>query len=151
AAEPQDARVVRREDERCVPVEAVLIAGRRVQHVRRTLWLSEASGLHRRRLFGWRFGSRRPACRRAGRLPCARRSAASTSLPAAAASGSRLAGAGWRARPNALPAAGAQVVAVGVSVLRLAIDNVVVGRIDGGVEPVAASYAEPVGVHDAAA
>src|SRR5439155_17067857 len=122
-----------------------LIARRRVQNIRRPLGCAESTGLHRRRLLGGRLRTG-GACGY-----CTGTAAGSSAAAPAAAAGAGTARTGRRARTNALPAPCPQIVAIGIPILRLAINDVVVGRVDGGVEPVAAADAEPVRVHDSAA
>src|ERR1019366_10794138 len=123
ASVPHDARIVGREHVRRVPVEPVLVTGLGVHDVRRVAAASAATT-----------------------------SATATAADAAIDAAARACATGRRAacnRADALLLARAQVVAAGAAVLRLGVDDVRVGWIDGSLESITAADAEPLVVHHA--
>src|SRR6185437_1305484 len=128
AAEIDDVRIVRREDERRVPVEAVGVARLRVDDVLARATASAAAA---------------PAA-------AARRAAVNAGRRAAARTACQLRRrTGGRTNAHRLPRV--QIVARGVAVLRLAVDDVRRVDVDRRVEAITAADAEPVHVGDATA
>ena len=113
---------MRREHVRRVPVEPVLVTGLGVHDVRRVAAATAATS--------------------------SSTAAADAAIDAAARARSSTRSAA-RYRANALLLARAQVVAAGAAVLRLGVDDVRVGWIDGSLESITAADAEPVVVHHA--